>query len=520
MSILMGHASIDENGKISGGSAGDQTGKEVCTRTWYSKPWDFMAIYPDATVREKIAKTCEAACANDKIGYDQNQRNTLYTQAKAVNYDLSKITTACECDCSSLMNVCCVAAGVGSYGSNGWTTSTMKSALTSAGFKIITSSTYLTSSAYCVRGAIYVKAGSHTTCGLTDGGSAAKTLSAAGISTTTTALYPDISHYNPVKDWSKIKKTCPFLISKATQRQDFVSSYLDEFIKGCEENKIPYWVYTYLEKGNEKAQAEFMVKTCKDKVGDYFVGYILDIEESNTASNVQSALDYLTGLGGKTMIYTMYSQYDTYKSVITGRPSTCAWWEARYGKNDGSYNSSYPPHSDVDLHQYTDKGTCDGLTNSGATDLNRLTGNKDESWFTDGKATTTTTSSTTTTSTTSSSTTLTVDGSIGKNTVKRLQAVLGTTQDSKISGQESKYKTYWASISSSVCSWSGGSSAVVKALQKKVGATQDGVLGQATAKATQKYLINKGYSCGSSGADGKFGTNSAKALQKWLNAQK
>lgn len=32
MSVLIGHASISENGTVNG-SAGDQTGKEVCTRT-------------------------------------------------------------------------------------------------------------------------------------------------------------------------------------------------------------------------------------------------------------------------------------------------------------------------------------------------------------------------------------------------------------------------------------------------------------------------------------------------------
>ena len=32
--IRLAHASIDENGKVSGGAAGDQTGKEVCIRSW------------------------------------------------------------------------------------------------------------------------------------------------------------------------------------------------------------------------------------------------------------------------------------------------------------------------------------------------------------------------------------------------------------------------------------------------------------------------------------------------------
>lgn len=194
------------------------------------------------------------------------------------------------------------------------------------------------------------------------------------------AYLPDISHHHPVKNWSSVASSCSFLISKATQRTNYTDPTLSSFIKNCEKHKIPYWLYTYLEKGNEKKQAEYMVKVCKDKVGSYFVGYILDVEAGNSASNVKSALDYLNGLGGKTMIYTMYAQYSKYKSVISGRGSNCAWWEARYGKNNGKYNSSYPCHSGADLHQYTSNGRVSGL--SGSIDLNRICGSKSLSWFT------------------------------------------------------------------------------------------------------------------------------------------
>ena len=183
MAVLIGHASISEKGTIEG-EKGDSTGKEVCTRNWYSKPWSYMAIHPDPDVRERHAKAIEQACANNNIGYGQNDRNTLNTQAKAVGYDLSKIAAKCNCDCSSLQNVAAVASGAPgvTYGSNGWTTSSMLAALKAAGYKIITASAYLTSSAYCVRGAIYVKAGSHTVCGLSNGSKASQTLKKAGAS--------------------------------------------------------------------------------------------------------------------------------------------------------------------------------------------------------------------------------------------------------------------------------------------------------------------------------------------------
>ena len=180
--VRMGHASISENNTING-TKGDSTKKEVCVRKWYNKPWDYVAIYPDAAVRERHAAACEAGCANDKIGYGQSNRNTLNTLAKEVGYDLSKITTACNTDCSAFMNVCAVASGApdATYGSNGWTTSTMKSQLQKAGYKIVTDPTLISNAKYCVRGAIYVKASSHTTCGLDNGPEYQKMLVAADV---------------------------------------------------------------------------------------------------------------------------------------------------------------------------------------------------------------------------------------------------------------------------------------------------------------------------------------------------
>lgn len=193
--------------------------------------------------------------------------------------------------------------------------------------------------------------------------------------------YIDISHHHSVNDWDKVKENCPFVISKATEGQTFIDPSLDSFISNCEKKKIPYWLYTFLRAGDEVAQAKFLVKTCKEKVGDSFIGYILDVESGNSSANVKKALNYITGLKYKTMIYTMYAQYSSYKALISNRPKDCAWWEARYGVNNGSYNSKYPCHSGVDLHQFTSEGTCPGI--SGKIDLNRITGQgKLESWFT------------------------------------------------------------------------------------------------------------------------------------------
>lgn len=176
MAIKIGHASISEKGTITG-NAGDQTGKEVCVRTWYSKPWGFVLRCKDALKAEKMANACEAGCSNNNIGYDQNQRNTAHTKAKAVGYDLSKIKEPCETDCSAFMTLCAIAAGVSEleYTGNAPTTSTMQKVFKATGqFDVLTDSKYLTSDKYLIRGDILVRAGSHTVMALENGSEAVK----------------------------------------------------------------------------------------------------------------------------------------------------------------------------------------------------------------------------------------------------------------------------------------------------------------------------------------------------------
>lgn len=164
MSVLIGHASIDENKKIANGIAGDQTGKEVCIRNWYNGSWAYTLRCKDKIKAEIMAKACEDACNNPYIGYDQNERNTLMKLAKVYNYDLSKINIPCECDCSSLIAVCAEKAGINVYGkTNAPTTTSMKAVYMATGlFEVLNDTKYLNSDKYLMRGDILVNPGHHT----------------------------------------------------------------------------------------------------------------------------------------------------------------------------------------------------------------------------------------------------------------------------------------------------------------------------------------------------------------------
>ena len=174
MAVIIGHASIDERGRANSGQAGDQTGGEVCTRSWYNRCWTVLLRAKDPAVAERMARACEAGCANNHIGYDQYQRNTLRTRAREANWDLSKITVDCETDCSAFMTVCAEAAGIdmdGTYTSgNAPVTQNMRQKFVRTGaFESLTDSKYLTTDRYLKRGDILVYEKGHTVMALSNG---------------------------------------------------------------------------------------------------------------------------------------------------------------------------------------------------------------------------------------------------------------------------------------------------------------------------------------------------------------
>ncbi len=164
----------DENGAYSGGQAGDQTGKEWRMRDWYNRPWTCVLRYPDQKVALKLAQLAIDAALNDHIGYDQSQNRTYLAQLKTVGWEPSRITVNCEADCSAGVCANVTAAGyllgiktlqnhTGTYTGN------MRSALTKAGFQLLTDSKYLTSGEYLLPGDILLNDGHHTATNVTIG---------------------------------------------------------------------------------------------------------------------------------------------------------------------------------------------------------------------------------------------------------------------------------------------------------------------------------------------------------------
>lgn len=113
MTVYIGNAVGDEHGNARGGEAGDQTGKEVKIQPWYLNKKGWRVFRPKSSeIAQKLVYDMKAACENSNIGYDQSQRNTLYTASKPYDFDCAKVDTPCECDCSSLVRVCVLYSGI------------------------------------------------------------------------------------------------------------------------------------------------------------------------------------------------------------------------------------------------------------------------------------------------------------------------------------------------------------------------------------------------------------------------
>lgn len=164
---MISNCGKDENGKYTGGYAGDQTGKEWHIIPWYNRPWDCVLRYPDESVGKLISKIARASAKNDNIGYDQWQRLTFWEELKKVDYGARKITNKCEADCSA--GVCSIVKAVGyRKGLKNLqqipitTTHYMRDYFKTLGFEVLTDSKYLTSDDYLLPGDILLNINSHT----------------------------------------------------------------------------------------------------------------------------------------------------------------------------------------------------------------------------------------------------------------------------------------------------------------------------------------------------------------------
>ena len=175
MAVIIGSARQDENGKAYGGQAGNQSGREVSTQNWYlnSRGWRVLRA-KDAGVGQRLAIAMRAACNNKNIGYNQWRRNTLYDAAAVWGFDIARVNTPVDTDCSALVRTCIAyAAGITTLPSSLRTGNMCSLILATGAFEELSGKEYTTKPDYLKAGDILcTKTSGHTVIVLTDGAKA------------------------------------------------------------------------------------------------------------------------------------------------------------------------------------------------------------------------------------------------------------------------------------------------------------------------------------------------------------
>lgn len=163
---MISNCGKNENGKLVGGIPGDQTGQEWEIRTWYSRPWTFVARFPEDIAKE-IARLATEAAQNNNVGYGQDDRETFWAAMVAMGFKVKDIRVKCAADCS-----CGTLSIVKAVGhilnktpliniNHRGTTSTAASQLKAAGATILSGPQYLKGDSLLLPGDILIAEGKH-----------------------------------------------------------------------------------------------------------------------------------------------------------------------------------------------------------------------------------------------------------------------------------------------------------------------------------------------------------------------
>lgn len=154
MSVIFGSA----RSSYGNTKRGDQNGgKEVSTQEYYLHSLGWRVFRAKTAAQRKALGDAMLAACNEKkglIGYSQPDRLALFNQVKDRGYDPAKVTEPTNCDCSSLVRVCCYYAGI--KPSNFITSSEPSALLKTGEFVELTDSKYTKKSDYLMYGDILV----------------------------------------------------------------------------------------------------------------------------------------------------------------------------------------------------------------------------------------------------------------------------------------------------------------------------------------------------------------------------
>ena len=319
----------------------------------------------------------------------------------------------------------------------------------------------------------------------------------------------DVSTYQKEINWDKVKADgIKFAILRCGYGMDISSQddeYIERNIAECERIEMPYGVYLFsyantVEKARSEAEHTLrIIKGHKLAMGVWY-----DIEDNNTSGSVNKEMltniintycNIIKNAGYDVGIYASLNWLNN--KIESSIQKKYPIWVAQYYK-ECTFAGEYK------MWQYASDGKVNGI--KGNVDMNYYYGELEENASTEED---------TLDKEEPKKHIIDVDGKWGTDTTKKAQEVFGTTVDGIVTDQYKMYKSENPGLIS--FEWldnpSSYGSELIRAIQKKVGASVDGHIGPKTIKKMKKWLgtIQDGYISNPS--------DMVKAFQKWLNEQ-
>lgn len=198
----------------------------------------------------------------------------------------------------------------------------------------------------------------------------------------------DVSSYNGVIDWAKVKKAgCGHAVLKIARKELTVDKQFANNLAGCKAQGIPYGVYRYTYESTA-AQAKKAAQTVVALLDKYGAAKSTiawwDVEDQSIKSAADTTLTDSILAARKVVEaagygFGVYCNLDWYKNVLDTKPLDCPFWVARYPstaevKFGTAPAAKYKPSISHDLWgwQYSSAGVISGINH--ATDLNVVYG--------------------------------------------------------------------------------------------------------------------------------------------------
>lgn len=273
----------------------------------------------------------------------------------------------------------------------------------------------------------------------------------------------DVSVWQGKIDWVKAKNCIDGAIIRCGYGSKGNDSQFERNASECERLGIPYGVYLYSYAKTEsdaKSEAKHILELIKGKKLSYPV--YLDCEEKGTEGFAYKACcivgDEIEKAGYKFGVYANLSWWNNYLAIL----------QDKYTKWVAQYNTKCTYKSKYDMWQYTSSATVSGI--SGRVDMSECYLNFSEKSNDNANSSR-------------------VDDKT--DFIKRVQSCIGAKVDG-IAGTETISKTPTLS----------------RLFNRR----------HSVVKVIQERLIQLGYDCGKSGADGIYGTDTANAVKTYQKA--